>query len=86
VLRVHLRWGQVPPEPLPAEGLARDSSAIRFLGSVFTWLLAQNHDVFTNVMFTIRPCAPTPPVDIIARTSSSPVSDYFLNEYDCFIN
>ena len=29
-----------PPEPLPAEGPARDSGAIRFLGSVLTRLLA----------------------------------------------
>jgi hypothetical protein len=75
VLHAHLRWEQVPPEPLPAEGPARDSGAIRFLGSVFTWLLAQNRDLFTSVLFTIRPCAPTPSVDIAARTSSY---DYFL--------
>jgi hypothetical protein len=52
----------------------------------FTRLLVQNHDVFTDVLFTIHPCAPTSPVDIVARTSSSSVYDYFLNEYDYFIN
>jgi hypothetical protein len=34
------------------------------------------------ILFTISPCAPTPFVDIVARTSSSPAYDYFLNKYD----
>jgi hypothetical protein len=72
------RQEQVPPEPLPAEGSARDSGAIRFLGSVFTRLLAQNRDIFTGVLFTIHPCAPTSSVNIATRTSLSPVYDYFL--------
>jgi hypothetical protein len=34
------------------------------------------------VLFTISPRAPTPSIDIITRTSSSPAYDYFLNKYD----
>jgi hypothetical protein len=37
------------------------------------------------VLFIISPCAPTPYVDIVARTSSSPISDYFNNSYDYFL-
>jgi hypothetical protein len=71
VLCAHLRQEQVPPEPFSAEGPARDSGAIRFLWSVFTRLLAQNRDVFTNVLFTISPYAPTPSVDFTACTSTT---------------
>jgi hypothetical protein len=70
MLRAHLRQEQLPSEPLPAEGPAQDSGAIRFFGSIFTRLLAQNRDVFTGVLFTIRPYTPTPSVDIAACTSS----------------
>jgi hypothetical protein len=71
----------VPLESLPVEGPAQDSEAIRFLGAS---LLAQNRDVFTGVLFTNRPCTPTPSVDIVARTSL-PVYDYFLKLYEYFL-
>jgi hypothetical protein len=76
----------VPSEPLRTEGPAWDSWAIRFLGSIFTRLLAQNHDVFIGVLFTMRPYTPTPSVDIITRTSSPPAYDYFLKLCDYFLN
>jgi hypothetical protein len=39
-----------------------------------------------GVLFTISPSAPTPSVDIAARTSSSAAYDYFLKLYDYFLS
>jgi hypothetical protein len=70
VLRAHL-WGeQVPLEPLPTEGPARNSGAIRFLGSVFTRPLART---VTCLLAYCSPSvsAPTPSVDFAACTSTT---------------
>ncbi|KAF8663051.1 hypothetical protein HU200_055643 [Digitaria exilis] len=57
-LRAHHRREQVSPTPLPLRDPDRDTGAIRFLGSVFTRLLAQNRCVFTGVRFTVLDTPP----------------------------
>nr|CAB3500311.1 unnamed protein product [Digitaria exilis] len=67
-LRAHHWREQVPPTPLPLRDPARDTGAIRFLGSVFTRLLAQNRCVFIDVRFTVLD-TPPPSNNYTARVS-----------------
>ncbi|KAF8663612.1 hypothetical protein HU200_055334 [Digitaria exilis] len=79
-LRAHHRQEQVPPTPLPPTPLplrypTRDTGAIRFLGSVFTRLLAQNRCVFTGVRFTNYYTAPRLLLVRLRRTDCTASTD-----------